>query len=122
MHYYLNQDDGQSGCLLTKEKIFKRYYPVLTFLLALACSIIHFLVISHKDIFGRISIANPATTGWFGILLAVQSLMNLVDAQWWNPKIMLVVEVVLVIFAMVCLAVNAVSDWPAAGIASLLIS
>ena len=54
--------------------------------------------------------------------MAVQSLINLVGAQWWNPKIMLVVEGVLVIFAMVCLSINAVSDWPAAGIASLLIS
>jgi hypothetical protein len=52
----------------------------------------------------------------------VQSLMNLVGAQWWNPRIMLVVEGVLVITATVCLAANAVSDWPAAGMAALLMS
>ena len=54
--------------------------------------------------------------------MAVQSLMNLVGAQWWNPRVLLVGEGVLVITATVCLAINAVSDWPAAGIATLLVS
>lgn len=54
--------------------------------------------------------------------MAVQSLMNLVGAQWWNPRTLLVVESVLVITATVCLAINAVSDWPAAGIATLLLT
>lgn len=48
--------------------------------------------------------------------------MNLLGGQWCNPRLLLVVEGVLVITATVCLAVNAVSDWPAAGIATLLMS
>jgi membrane associated rhomboid family serine protease len=101
-------------------RVFKTYFTILTLLAGLGSCIFHFISVFKPQ--ARVSITSPATSGWYGLLLAIQSLMNLFDLQTFTPKILLYFEILTMLMSFFCLIFNAVGDWVAALTAALLIA